>query len=90
MSVCKSQPDEDYLDVSKSIMRRLGFVDEDYEIKLPRMLLVAVWTLRMFMPESLMLAHFMETFMAHVRHCASVQVFFRWPRESHSGRLLFF
>lgn len=31
-----------------------------------RMVLVAVWELRMFLPESLMLAHLMDTFMAHV------------------------
>lgn len=34
-----------------------------------RMLLVAVWELRMFLPESIMLAHLMETFMAHVSAC---------------------
>lgn len=35
-------------------------------LSLFRMLLVAVWELRMFLPESLMLAHFMDTFMAQV------------------------
>lgn len=32
-----------------------------------RMLLVAVWELRMFLPESLMLANLMDTFMSQVK-----------------------
>ena len=37
-----------------------------YYTVLNRNVLVAVWELRMFLPESLMLAHLMDTFMAHV------------------------
>ncbi|CAN0014114.1 unnamed protein product [Ectocarpus sp. 6 AP-2014] len=58
-------PDEHYTETSQGIMRQLGFLDGDNDLKAPRMLLVAVWELRMFLPESLMLAHLMDTFMAH-------------------------
>ncbi|CAM9938300.1 unnamed protein product [Pylaiella littoralis] len=62
------QPDEHFMETSQGIVRQLGFLDDDNELKAPRMLLVAVWELRMFLPESLMLAHLMDTFMGHFVH----------------------
>ncbi|CAM9747974.1 unnamed protein product [Ascophyllum nodosum] len=59
------QPEEHYMETSQRIMRDLGFFDGDNELKANRNVLVAVWELRMFLPESLMLAHLMDTFMAH-------------------------
>ncbi|CAM9640210.1 unnamed protein product, partial [Choristocarpus tenellus] len=63
------EPEEHYLETSREILRKLNFLDDDNDIAMNRNLLVAVWELRMFIPESLMIAHFMDTFMDQARMC---------------------
>lgn len=61
--IAKEQPSPPYLETSKMILQKLGYVDEYGVLKASRTLCVAMWELRDHLPESLAIASIADLFL---------------------------